>query len=116
MSRIYRDSLPCSSCRTRPRATYTDNGWKYVCACGNEFNDQREAGVEATGVEAESLAAKGFRLVHSDDGDSYYEGPENRLIWLWADGTFFVEDPFLGSRFSGTLDDYLESIQVTQEK
>jgi hypothetical protein len=49
--------------------------------------------------------------VHSDNRDTYYEGPEHRLIWLWANGTFSVDDPFSGDNGSkGTLEEYLDRI------
>ena len=109
MPRTWRDPR-CPDCRERPQATYTGSGWKFLCACGKEFSNP-EAGIEATGVEAECLASKGFRLAHSDNKDTYYEGTEHRLIWLWADGTFYVDDPFSGDNGSkGTLEEYLDRI------
>ncbi len=66
-----------------------------------------EAGIEATAAEAASLAAKRFRLVHNVNRDTYYVGPEDRLIWLYADGTF-ASDPRPENK--GTLEDYLNEV------
>jgi len=74
-----------------------------LCACGKLW--EREAGIEGTGTEAEMLKAQGFAFVHSADGDAYYVGPYNRLVWLYADGTWWGEPrPEAGV----TLEDYLK--------
>jgi hypothetical protein len=46
------------------------------------------AGVEGTPADAEALKAHGFWLARSADGDAYYMGPLDRLVWLYDDGTW----------------------------
>jgi hypothetical protein len=82
-NRIWSDGR-CPVCGRTPK---TGNSGILSCACPDK-RWQRIAGVEATGAEADMLKSNGFYFVRSADGDAYYVGPYDRLVWLYADGTW----------------------------
>jgi hypothetical protein len=104
MSRMWSDSR-CPVCKQPPKRNAKGT---LLCACGKVW--EREAGIKATETEAAVLAAKGFRLEHSINEDTYYVGPGDRLVWLYADGTFRI-NPRPENK-NGTLEDYLEEASV----
>jgi hypothetical protein len=68
----------CADCGQSPKL---NNEGKLLCACpGKRW--EREAGIEGTDAEAKMLKAHKFEFVHSADGNAYYMGPNNRLVYL----------------------------------
>jgi len=64
------------------------------------------AGVKGAAEEAEMLKAHGFWFATSANGDEYYVGTLNRLVWLYADGTW-ASDP-RPPRAGMSLEEYLK--------
>ena len=99
MSRTWYDNR-CPTCKQRPKINAKG---ELLCGCGKSH--VRVAGEKGTAEDAAILAAKGFKLAHSANGDTYYLGPGDCLVWLYANGTFWgscgVENP-------GTFEEYLE--------
>ena len=79
------------------------------CACPNKLWE-RIAGVEATGDEADMLKSHGFYFARSANGDAYYVGSHDRLVWLYVDGTWTAY-PRPQAK-DGTLEDYLNEIKT----
>jgi len=78
----------CPDCGKTPKSG--KDGF-LVCKCeGKRW--EGVAGVKGTAEEAEMLKAHGFWFATSANGDEYYVGPLNRLVWLYADGTW-ASDP-----------------------
>ena len=101
MSRTWNDAL-CPDCGEAPKPT---NDGILRCACGNK-KWERVAGIEGTPTEAEMLKAHGFWFARSANGDAYYVGSFNRLVWLYDDGTWSCNP---GPPKAGmNLEDYLK--------
>ncbi len=75
-----------------------------MCACeGKHWG--AIAGVKGTPAEEGMLEAHGFWFATSVDGDQYYVGSLNRLVWLYADGTW---SSYPGPERAGmSLEEYL---------
>lgn len=73
--------------------------------CGADL--ELMAGVKATGVEAEMLAAHGYVCLRSNDDAFYVKG--NRFVWLYPNETWSSTPRPL--KESTTLEDYLAEKQ-----
>ena len=107
MNRTFSDNR-CPICKQRPKP---DAHGKFVCAC-EDRNWVRVQGVEATVEESALLSAKGFTLARDKDGDVYYLGPGNRIIWVFSDGTWTgdkpaTDDPSLAAYLETVSDDFV---------
>lgn len=102
MNRTFTDSR-CPDCKQRPKPT---GDGKFVCAC-KEKGWIGVQGVEATPEESVLLSTKGFTLARDKDGDVYYLGPGNRIIWVFPDGTWTGDKP---SEADSSLAAYLKDI------
>ena len=63
-------------------------------------------GIEANEEERTILARKGFDRAQDIRGDVYYLGPNNRLLHMFEDGTWQLDD----ESEHNTLEDYLNSL------
>jgi hypothetical protein len=93
----------CPDCKQRPKANIDG---KLVCACKDKSWIGVQ-GVEATPQESALLSAKGFTLARDKDRDVYYVGPGNRIIWVFADGTWTGDKP---AHDDPSLAAYLETV------
>jgi len=105
MNRSWSDGR-CPACGKTPKSNSTGI---LSCACPNK-PWERIAGVEATGDEADMLESHGFYFARSANGDAYYVGTYDRLVWLYADGTW-AACPRPQAK-DGTLEDYLNEIKT----
>lgn len=80
------------------------DGFLY-CGCKGK-RSLREAGVEGTAAETQFLRANGFCFTGDCRGDKYYMGSLNRLIWLYADGSWSAS-PRPGKNM--TFEDYVKA-------
>jgi hypothetical protein len=101
MNRIWSDGR-CPACGKTPKSSIRG---VLSCDCPNK-TWERVAGVEAMGAEEDMLKSHGFYFARSADGDAYYVGPYDRLVWLYADGTWSAS-PRPQAK-NGTLEDYLQ--------
>src|SRR5262249_1324526 len=102
MNRTFSDNC-CPDCKQRPRPNAEG---RFVCACkGKHWIGVQ--GVEATPEESALLAAKGFSVARDKDGDVYYLGPGNRIIWVYPDGTWTGDKP---ASHDPSLAAYLETV------
>jgi hypothetical protein len=99
----------CPACGRTPKSSSTG---VLSCACSNKLWE-RIAGVEATGAEADMLESHGFYFARSANGDAYYVGSYDRLVWLYADGAWAAR-PHPRSK-DGTLEDYLNEIKTLSD-
>lgn len=74
----------CADCGKPPKP---DKEGCLHCACPDK-RWQREAGVEGSPEENAFLKSQGFIFTGDIRSDKYYMGSMNRLIWLYADGTW----------------------------
>jgi len=107
MNRTFADNH-CADCKQRPRPTAEG---KFVCACKYKRWIGVQ-GVKATPEESALLSAKGFTLARDKDGDVYYLGPGNRIIWVYSDGTWTgdkpaPDDPSLAAYLEAVSDDFI---------
>jgi hypothetical protein len=102
MSTTFADNH-CPDCKQRPKPNLDG---KLVCACTGR-NWIGVHGVEAAPEESALLLAKGFTLARDKDGDVYYLGPGNRIIWIFADGTWTGDRPV---SHDPSLAAYLETV------
>jgi hypothetical protein len=105
MTRTFADNR-CPDCKQRPKPTF--NG-KFECACKRRTWVGVQ-GVAATQEESALLLSKGFSLAKDKDGDVYYVGSGNRIIWVFSDGTWSgdrpaKDDPSLAAYLSGIAED-----------
>jgi hypothetical protein len=88
MTRTFAENR-CPDCKQRPKPNLDG---KLVCACTDK-NWIGVQGTEATQEESALLSVKGFTLARDKDGDVYYVGPGNRIIWVFGDGTWTGDKP-----------------------
>jgi hypothetical protein len=74
----------CADCGQPPKP---DKEGFLRCKCPDR-RWQREAGVEGSAEENAFLKAHGFIFTGDIRGDKYYMGSMDRLVWLYADGTW----------------------------
>lgn len=76
----------------------------FSCACKDKVW-QPTQGVTGTEEEREMLANKGYVQAEDITGDIYYVGPYNRIIWLFADGTWRGDKIAEGRTLEAFLED-----------
>jgi hypothetical protein len=108
MNRIWSDGR-CPACGERAKS---NNRGILSCACPNKVWE-RIAGVQATGAEADMLKSHGFHFARSANGDAYYVGSYDRLVWLYPDGTW-AACPRPQTK-DVTLEDYLDEIKTLSD-
>jgi hypothetical protein len=82
MERVHNSGI-CSDCNELPKESPTG---ALTCACGKRW--YRRLGKTGTREETETLKRHGFEITEDCQGDIYYCGPLNLIIWLYADGTW----------------------------
>jgi hypothetical protein len=102
LTRTFADNR-CPDCKQHPKHNLDG---KLTCICkGKVWGGVR--GVPGTEPERAMLASKGFVQAQDKDGDVYYVGPGNRIIWVFPNGTWTGDKP---SENDPSLAAYLKEI------
>lgn len=95
----------CPDCKEIPKRTTNGN---LACDCKDKKWHGGCKGVPGTEKQRMRLAGKGFTEATDIRGDVYYVGPGNRILWVYSDGTWWVDPDDVSQ--GCTLEAYLQAL------